>query len=171
MEEERVGAATYLGSPLTLVGTEITVGDQAPDFEVVTSELVPYSLKDGHGEVRVIASLASVDTPVCDLEIRRLSKAARELGNLRFVVVSADLPFAQARWLKAQGIDNATALSDHRELAFGRAFGVAIKELRILSRALFILDPNDRVSYVEYVKELADHPDYDALLGAIKRAA
>ena len=169
--EERFGAVTYLGNALTLLGSEIAVGDLAPDVEVITSDLTPYSLARGDGEVRLVATLASVDTPVCDLEIRRLSRAAKDLGDLRLIVVSADLPFAQARWLAAQGIDNATVLSDHRELAFGRAFGVAIKELRILSRAVFILDPYGRVSYVEYVRELADHPNYESLIGAIKRAA
>lgn len=168
---ERVGAATYLGNPLTLVGREVCVGDSAPDFQVITSDLTPYSMRDGHGDIRLVASIASVDTPVCDLEIRRLSEAAHNLPGLRLIVVSADLPFAQARWFNAEGIDNVTVLSDHRELSFGRAFGVAVKELRVLSRALFILDPGDRVSYVEYVRELADHPDYEAALRAVRQAA
>ncbi len=168
---ERVGATTYLGNPLTLVGEEIKAGDFAPDFQVITSELAPYSMKDGHGEMRLVASLASVDTPVCDLEIHRLSQAAGGVPGLKLIVVSADLPFAQARWFAAQGIDNVTVLSDHRELSFGRAFGVAVKELRVLSRALFILDPDDRIRYVEYVRELADHPDYESAFRAMRRAA
>ena len=168
---ERVGATTYLGNPLTLVGREISVGDSAPDFQVITSNLAPYSMQDGRGDMRLVASIASVDTPVCDLEIRRLSEAACNLPGLRLIVVSADLPFAQARWFNAQGIDNVTVLSDHRELSFGRAFGVAVKELRVLSRALFIVDPDDRVSYVEYVRELADHPNYEAALRAVRQAA
>lgn len=168
---ERFGAATFLGNPLTLVGREISVGDVAPEFEVITADLAPYSLENGHGHVRLLASIASVDTPVCDLEIRRLSRAVGELAGVQLIVVSADLPFAQKRWFDAQGIGNATVLSDHRELSFGRAFGVGVKELRVLSRALFVLDPDDRVRYVEYVRELAEHPNYDAALGAIKRAA
>lgn len=169
--QEREGAVTFFGNPLTLEGSEIKVGDRVPDCTLLRSDLSPYSMSDGISEVSLIASVPSLDTPVCDAEVRRLSEEVAKLCNVRVLTVSADLPFAQARWCGAQGIDNVTMLSDHRELAFGKAFGIAIKELRILGRALFVVDADGRVTHVEYVRELTEHPDYEAALSALKQAA
>ena len=169
--QEREGAATFLGNPLTLEGSEIKVGDRVPDCTVLKPDLSPFSMSEGTDDLTLIASVPSIDTPVCDAELRRLSGEAAKLGNVRVLAVSADLPFAQARWCGAQGIDNVTMLSDHHELAFGKAFGIAIKELRLLGRALFVVDADGRVTHVEYVRELTEHPDYEAALSALKRSA
>src|ERR1051326_3592781 len=163
---ERVGAAALFGQPLTLLGREIKVGESAQDFTVIRPDFRTYSLNDGRGELRLVASLPSLDTPVCDAEARRFSEEAAKLG-MTVLLVSADLPFAQTRWCAANGIDNVTMLSDHRDVSFGMAFGVAIKELRILSRALFVVAPEHRVRHAEYVTELSDHPDYDAALASL----
>ena len=165
------GTVTFLGNPLTLEGSEVKVGDRLPDVTLMKPDLTAYSLSEGTGQVTLIASVPSVDTPVCDAEIRRLSQEASRLGNVRVLAVSADLPFAQARWCGARGIDNVTMLSDHRDLAFGKALGIAIKELRLLGRALFVLDAQGRVTYAEYVRELTEHPDYEVALRDLKRAA
>lgn len=168
--EERLGATTFVANPLTLMGSEIGVGDTAADFDVLTPALETYSLEDGRGEVRLVAAVPSLDTPVCDSEVLRLSEEAQTLGNVRVLVVSADLPFAQERWRRERGVDNVTVLSDHRALSFGTAFGIAIKELRLLGRAIFVIDPENRVRYVEYVRELTEHPDYEAALDAVRAA-
>ncbi|MDQ4145015.1 MAG: thiol peroxidase [Actinomycetota bacterium] len=169
--KQREGAATFLGNPLTLEGSEVKVGDRIPDITLMKPDLTTYSLSEGMGEARLIASVPSIDTPVCDAEIRRLSEEVAKLDNVRILAVSADLPFAQARWCAAQGLDKVTMLSDHRELAFGKALGISIKELRLLGRAIFVLDPEGRVTHVEYVRELTEHPDYEAAVSALKRAA
>jgi thiol peroxidase len=169
--EERLGATTFVEEPLTLIGREIEVGDTAADFGVLTPALETYSLDDGRGEVRLVAAVPSLDTPVCDSEILRLSQEAQTLENIRVLVVSADLPFAQERWRRERGVDNATFLSDHRDLSFGKAFGIAIKELRLLGRAIFVIDPENRVRYVQYVRELTEHPDYEAALDAAREVS
>ncbi len=169
--EERFGASTFLHEPLTLVGSEVNVGDIPAGFEALTPGLETYSLEDGEGIVRLVAAVPSLDTPVCDAEICRLSKEVEGRDDIRMVVVSADLPFAQERWRRERGIDNATFLSDHRDLSFGRAFGIAVKELRLLGRGIFVLDPENRVTYAEYVRELTDHPNYEAAVGALRDAA
>jgi thiol peroxidase len=165
------GTVTFLGNPLTLEGSEVKVGDRLPDITLIKPDLTPYSLSEGTGQVTLIASVPSLDTPVCDAEVRRLSQEASRLDNVRVLAVSADLPFAQARWCGAQGIDNVTMLSDHRDLDFGKAFGISIKELRLLARALFVIDAQGRVTHVEYVRELTEHPDYEAAVSALRRAA
>lgn len=169
--QERYGGTTFAETPLTLIGREIEVGDTAADFEVLTTGLERYSRDDGKGEVRLVAAVPSLDTPVCQAEILRLSQEAKALENVRVLVVSADLPFAQERWRTEHGVDNATFLSDHRDLSFGKAFGLAIKEFRLLGRAIFVIDPEDRVRYVEYVRELTEHPDYRAALAAVKEVS
>ena len=169
--EERYGATTFVEKPLTLLGREVAVGDRATDFDVLTTGLERYSLDDGRGEARLVAVVPSLDTPVCDSEVLRLTQEAQTLEDLRVVVVSADLPFAQERWRRERGVDNATFLSDHQDLSFGRAFGIAIKELRLLGRAIFVLDGENRVRYVEYVRELTEHPDYGAAMDAAREVA
>ncbi len=169
--EERYGAATFVEQPLTLVGRKIAIGDIATDFGVLTTGLERYSLDDGRGQARLVVVVPSLDTPVCNSEVIRLAEEAQTLENLRVLVVSADLPFAQERWRRERGVDNATFLSDHRDLSFGQAFGIAIKELRLLGRAIFVLDGENRVRYVEYVRELTEHPDYEAAMDAAREVA
>ncbi len=166
--QERPGATTFVAEPLTLIGREVEVGESCPDFDVLTPALEAYSLDDGRGEVRLVAAVPSLDTPVCNSEVLRLSQEAQALEHVRVLVVSADLPFAQERWRRERGVDDATFLSDHQDLSFGKAFGIAIKELRLLGRAIFVIDRENRVRYVEYVRELTDHPDYEAALDAAR---
>jgi thioredoxin-dependent peroxiredoxin len=168
---ERQGATTLKGNPLTLIGPELRPGDQAPDFEVVDKTLQPVSLKSTAGSVRVFSVVPSLDTPVCDAQTKRFNDAASSNPSIKMYTVSMDLPFAQSRWCGAFGVDNVTMLSDHRGGSFGESYGTLIKELRIESRAIFVVDKDDKLVHVEYVKEVADHPDYEAALQAAKKAA
>lgn len=171
MATERQGAITFKGNPMTLLGPEIKVGDKAPDFTALAAGLAPYSLNDGTGKIRLISVVPSIDTGVCDAQTRRFNEEAAKLDNAEVLTVSVDLPFAQARWCGAAGIENVKMLSDHRDLSFGQAFGVAIKELRLLARAIFVLDADNTVTYVEYVSEATNHPDYEKAIAAVKETA
>jgi thiol peroxidase len=158
------------GNPLTLVGPELQAGDHAPDFSVVDGTLSPVNLeKTGHS-VRIISVVPSLDTPVCDLQTKRFNEEAAKLPGVDIITVSMDLPFAQKRWCGAFGVDRIKMLSDHRSGSFGESYGTLIKDLRIESRAIFVLDTDNIIRYVEYVKEVADHPNYDAALAAAKVA-
>ena len=160
---------TFKGSPLHLVGTLPAVGQKAPDFTLLANDLTPYGLKDFAGKTLVIATVPSLDTPVCDTEIRRFNKEAAALADtLRILAVSCDLPFAQARWCGAAGISAVQSLSDHRDISFGQNYGVLIKELRLLARAIFIIDSLGIVRYVQLVPEMTSEPEYDAALAAAK---
>lgn len=166
---ERSGAITFQGNPLTLLGTEVKAGQKAPDFEVLDNGLAPVKLSSFAGKVVVISSVPSLDTPVCDLETRRFNDEAGELGgDVAILTVSMDLPFAQKRWCGAAGVTHVKTLSDHRDAAFGMAYGVLIKELRLLARAVFVVDKAGTLRYVELVKEVTHEPDYDAALNAVK---
>jgi len=167
---ERAGATTLRGNPYTLIGPELKTGDQAPDFHVVDNSLKPVSLNDTGSQVRIISVIPSLDTPVCDAQTKRFNEEAGKLSNVSIITVSMDLPFAQKRWCGAFGVDNVKMLSDHVDGSFGSNYGTLIKELRIESRAIFVLDPGNRIRHVEYVKEVADHPDYEAALSAAKKA-
>ena len=167
---ERPGAVTFKGSPLTLVGAEVRIGQPAPDFTATDTNLAPVSLSSLRGKVVVIASVPSLDTPVCDLETRRFNQEAAALGpGVQILTLSMDLPFAQKRWCGAAGIDKVRTLSDHRDAAFGIAYGVLIKGLRLLARAVFVVDREGVVRYVQLVKELATEPDYEAVLAEVKK--
>tara|TARA_B100000029_G_scaffold516818_1_gene635155 strand:+ start:521 stop:1039 length:519 start_codon:yes stop_codon:yes gene_type:complete len=169
MENERVGAITLLGNELTLVGSELKVGDPAPDFSVLGTDLTSVSLSNYGGKVKVICLVLSLDTPVCDTEIRRFNESATALGKtVDVLVVSVDLPAAQKRWCGAAGVSNVTVLSDHKDTSLGKAYGALIKELRLLSRAVFVIDTTDTVRYVEYLKEVSKEPDYEAALDAVR---
>ena len=167
---ERAGATTMKGNPLTLIGPELQAGDHAPDFSVVDGTLSAVNLeKTGHN-VRIISVVPSLDTPVCDLQTKRFNEEAAQMPGVDIVTVSMDLPFAQKRWCGAFGVDRIKMLSDHRSGSFGEAYGTLIKDLRIESRAIFVLDKDNLIRHVEYVKEVADHPNYDAALAAAKAA-
>ena len=167
---ERPDAVTFKGTPLTLVGSEVTVGEPAPDFTALDNDLSPVSLSSFKGKVCVISSVPSLDTPVCDAETRRFNQEADRLGDSVVVLtVSADLPFAQKRWCAAAGVERVKTISDHRELAFGHAYGVVVKELRLLARAVFVVDTDGVLRYTQLVREIADEPDYDAVLSEVKK--
>ncbi len=166
---ERNDVIKMKGNPLTLTGNEVKVGDTAPDFEVLDGGLKPVRFSDFKGKVVVIVSVPSLDTPVCDLETKRFNKEAANLGDdVVILTVSMDLPFAQARWCGASGVDKVTVLSDYRDASFGNAFGVLIKELRLLARTIFVIDKEGKVRYVQYVEETTSEPDYDEVLKAIR---
>jgi len=168
--KERAGAVTMKGNPLTLLGPEVREGQKAPDFTALATDLSPVSLASFRGKVVVLASVPSLDTSVCDLETRRFNQEASGLGpEVRILVVSMDLPFAQKRWCGAAGVENVKTLSDHRDAAFGLAYGVLIKELRLLARAVFVVDAEGVVRYTQLVRELATEPDYAAVLAAVRK--
>jgi thiol peroxidase len=172
MAEERKGAVTMRGNPLTLVGPELKPGQKAPGFTVVGKGLAPATLDQFKGKVKVITTVPSLDTPVCDTEIRRFNEEAAKLpGDVQVLTISMDLPFAQARWCGAAGVDKVTPLSDWQHAEFGEKYGALIKELHLLARAVFVVDKNDNVTHVEYVKEVANQPDYEAALSAARKAA
>jgi len=167
---ERPGVITMKGNPLTLVGQEVHVGDQAPDFEVLANDLSPFKLSSLKGKVVIICSVPSLDTPTCDIETRWFNEEAAKMGpNVVILTISMDLPFAQKRWCGAAGVDRVTTYSDHREAAFGQAYGVLIKELRLLARAVFVVDQTGTLQYLQVVKELANEPDYGEVLQAVSR--
>jgi len=167
--EDRNGVVTLRGSPVTLLGPEIKVGEKAPNFRLLTTDMKEVELSQSRGEVRLLSVVTSLDTPVCDLQTQRFEEEASKLKDVVIYTVSMDLPFAQARYCGAHNIKNLQTLSDHREASFGTAYGVLMKELRLLSRAIFIIDRDDTVRYVEYVEEVTHHPDYDRALEALQK--
>jgi len=167
--EERDGIVTMKGNPITLMGTELQVGDKAPDFVAIDNDLNPVSFDSFRGKVCIVSSVPSLDTPVCDMETRRFNDEAGRLGDdVEILTISMDLPFAQKRWCGAAGVDRVQTLSDHRDAAFGQAYGVLIKGLRLLARAVFVVDKEGTIRYIELVKEIASEPDYDSVLTAVK---
>ncbi|MEK3890392.1 thiol peroxidase [Bacillus sp. FSL K6-3431] len=165
-----MASVTFKGNPITLIGNEATVGESAPDFTVLANDLSEVKLSDNKGTVRLISVVPSVDTGVCALQTKRFNDEIGNLGNVSVYTISADLPFAQARWAKENGLNDAKIFSDHRDLSFGEAYGVVMKELRLLARSVFVIDSEDKVVYAEYVAEGTDHPDYDKALEAAKQA-
>lgn len=161
---------TFHDDPVTLLGTEVSVGDVAPNFTVLSNDLQEKSLADYTGKIKLISVVPSLDTGVCAQQTKRFNEEADKLDNVHVLTISMDLPFAQTRWCSAEGVTNIDILSDHRTADFGTKYGVLIEELRLLTRAIFVVDANDKVPYVEYVSEVTDHPDYDAALEAAKKA-
>ena len=171
MDTERKGVTAFKGNPLTVIGNEVKVGQKAPEFTALAGDLSPVTLASSKGKTRLIISVPSLDTPVCDAETRRFNEEAAKMSGVEVLVISMDLPFAQGRFCQAAGIKNLKTLSDHRDASFGKAYGTLIKELRLEARAIFIVDANDKVQYVEYVPEVTSHPNYDAALNALKQGA
>ena len=159
MIEERTGVITFQGNPLTLLGKGVSVGETAPEFCVLANDLTPRTLADYKGKVLVISVVPS---------LRFNTEAAKLSANVRILTISCDLPFAQTRWCGAAGVDAVETLSDHRDLSFGTAYGVAIKELRLLSRAVFVICVNGVIAYEQIVKEVTHDVDFEAALGAVK---
>lgn len=167
---ERQGLVTFKGNPLTLVGNEVKVGDSAPDFMAFANDLSPVSLYSYKGKPIIISSVPSLDTPICDMSTRRFNEEAVNQGdNVAILTVSMDLPFAQARWCGAAGVKNVVTLSDYKDASFGTQYGLLIKELRLLARAVFVIDKNGKIQYLELVPEIAQEPNYDSALEALKK--
>lgn len=167
MSQER--AVAFKGNPITLVGPQLKAGDRAPDFNLNKNLLESVSLKDYAGKVKLISVVPSIDTGVCDAQTRRFNEEASGLGEQVVVLtVSADLPFAQSRWCAAAGVDRVVMLSDYKDNSFGKTYGVFIKEFHLDMRAIFVVDANDNITYVEVLNEMTEHPDYDAAINAVK---
>ncbi|HTL46517.1 MAG TPA: thiol peroxidase [Verrucomicrobiae bacterium] len=172
MSQERKGAITFKGNPMTLVGPQLKVGDKAPDFKVVANDLTEATLASTKGKTRLISVVPSLDTPVCDLQTKRFNEEASKLpANVAVLTISMDLPFAQKRWCGASSATKVQTLSDWRGASFGTAYGALIKELHLLTRAVFIVGADDKIQYVEYVPEVTQHPNYDAALNSLKSGA
>ena len=164
---QKTGTVTMKGNPLTLTGEKTNVGEGARNFQVLDNALKPVMLTDYQNKVLIIAAVPSLDTDVCSIETKRFNKEAQSLSNkIEVLTISMDLPFAQKRWVEEYKAENVTALSDHKDASFGRAFGVLIDELRLLARAVFVLDSDYVVRYVQIVDEVTDEPDYDAAIKA-----
>ncbi|MFA5516926.1 MAG: thiol peroxidase [Desulfuromonadales bacterium] len=167
---EKAAAVKFKGNPMTLLGEDILVGSQAPEFQVVTNDLKPVTLRDSAGKVRLITVVPSLDTGVCDTMTRTFNQKAAALPeSVVAYTISLDLPFAQKRWCGNAGIEKVQTLSDYQDRAFGLAYGVLIKELKLLARAVFVIDQKGMVAYREIVPEVTDEPDYDAALAAVKK--
>ncbi|OPA81130.1 lipid hydroperoxide peroxidase [Paenibacillus selenitireducens] len=167
MAQERTVA--FKGNPITLIGPELKAGDKAPDFTLNKNLLEEVSLNDYAGKIKLISVVPSLDTGVCDAQTRRFNEEASKLGeNVVILTVSADLPFAQARWCGAAGIDKVITLSDYKSNSFGEAYGVLIKEFRLDMRAVFVLDANDTITYVQVLEEMTEHPNYEGAIAAVQ---
>jgi thiol peroxidase len=168
--QERPNAVTLRGKPLTLVGPELQVGDKAPDFRLMNTDLQPVTLKDFAGKIRIISSVPSLDTDVCSRETQKFNQLAAQMGDdVVILTVSMDLPFAQKRWCGAHGVDRVVTLSDYLDHSFGFNYGVRIKELGLLARVVFIVDRDGVIRYIQRVPEIAQEPDYDDVLRALAR--
>jgi thioredoxin-dependent peroxiredoxin len=168
---ERTGVTTFQGRPVTLLGTEVAVGDAAPDFTVLANDFTPITLASTGSGVRILSVVPSLDTEVCDLQTRRFHEEAAGLEGVTVLTVSVDLPFAQRRWCGIAGLTGVRTGSDHRDLSFGLAYGAVVAEFRLLARSVFVVDSRDRVVHVEYVPELGQHPRYEAAIRAAADAA
>ena len=167
-DNEHGGLITFQGNPMTLLGKRVKVGDAAPDFTVVKNDMSPGKLSDYKGKKVLISVVPSLDTGVCDLQTKRFNTEASKLPNVQILTISMDLPFAQARWCGAAGVENLLTMSDYKDADFGMKYGLLIKELRLLTRAVVVVDENGKIAYLEIVPEVTNHPNYDAALAAVK---
>jgi thioredoxin-dependent peroxiredoxin len=168
---ERPGATTLQGNPMTLIGPELKVGDTAPDFSMVDGSLKAVTLAGTGASTRIFSVVPSLDTPVCDAQTKRFNEESVKLPGVEIYTVSMDLPFAQKRFCNSFAVDHIKMLSDHKDGSFGKAYGTLIKELRIHSRAIFVVGPDNKIKYVEYVPEVGSHPNYEAVLAAVTDGA
>lgn len=171
MDKNSERSTVLMGRPFSLVGPELKAGDAAPDFEVMDSTLKTVKLADTGNGVRIFSVVPSLDTPVCDAQTKRFEDEAAELGGVGIFTISTDLPFAQKRWCGTFGISRVAMLSDHKDTSFGERYGTLISDMRIESRAIFVVDGSNTIRYVEYVKEVGSHPNYEAALEAARSAA
>jgi len=169
--QERLGVITFKGNPLTLLGPEIKVGDTAPAFKLLNNSLQEVTLDQFKGKTLILSVAPSLDTPVCSMQTHKFNKAIGTLpSGIEVLTITADLPFAQARFCGAENIQIKT-LSDHRDLAFGNAYGTHIKELRLEARSVFVVGKDGKVKYAQIVKEVTEEPDYEKALSAAKANA
>jgi len=171
MAQVRSGAVTLKGGPVDLVGPELKAGDTAPDFKLQADDLSDVTLAGSSGKTRIIASVPSLDTPVCHEETKRFNEEAAKLAGVEVLCVSTDLPFGQKRWCGAENVNNVKCLSDHRDVSFGASYGVLVSGGpldRVLARAIFVVGPDNTLRHVQYVGEITEHPDYEAALAAAK---
>jgi thiol peroxidase len=171
MPELRKAAVQWKGTPTDVVGPELKAGDIAPtDFAVTAIDMKNVAGRDLAGKPRILCALPSLDTSVCDVEMKRFNQEAANLPGVKVYVLSLDLPFAQKRWCGATGSDRIEALSDFKERSFGPAYGVFAPAKGLFVRAVFVIGKDDKLRYVEYVKEVASEPDYGAVLQAARSA-
>lgn len=159
---------TFRGEKVTLVGKRVQVGEVVPDFSLMTRELTHQGLADFAGKKKVISVVPSIDTGICSVQTRTFNKALSDRDDTVVITISEDLPFAQARWCGAAGIDKVVTLSDYKSNSFGQAYGVLIKEFQLDMRSIFVLDANNKITYVEYLTEMSEHPNYEAAIQAVK---
>ena len=164
---DRNNIITFKGGPLTLVGPELKVGDNAPDFTAVDAGLKPVKLSDFKGQTVIISSVPSLDTPTCEIQTKKFNEQAAGL-NAKILTVSLDLPFAQKRFCDANKIGNVTVLSDYKDHDFANKYGLMIKELGLITRAVLVIGKNNKISYMEIVKEVTQEPNYKAALEQVK---
>ncbi|WP_342610366.1 thiol peroxidase [Staphylococcus hsinchuensis] len=158
---------TFKQEPVTLLGSPVKVGDTAPDFTVLANDLSEVNLSKYDGKKKLISVVPSIDTGVCDQQTRKFNQEASQEDGV-VLTISVDLPFAQKRWCASNGLDNVITLSDHKDLSFGKSYGVIMEELRFLARSVFVLDENNKLVYTEVVPEGTDFPDFEAALNAYK---
>ena len=167
---ERAGIITVQGNPLTLLGNEVKIGDKAPDFEVTDNDMAPVTFASFRGKTCIIASVPSLETNTCDLETRRFNDEAGKLGpDVTILTISMDLPFTQKRWCGAAGVDKVQTLSDYKDASFGSAYGVLVKETKLLARTIFVVDREGTVRYIQIVPDISQEPDYNSVLDAVKK--
>ncbi|WP_392565905.1 thiol peroxidase [Utexia brackfieldae] len=166
--EKRTGEVTMKGNPITLLGKKLKVGDKAPDFTVQDLDFSAVKLSDFSGKIVIINAVPSVDTSVCSAQLHRFNSEAAKFTNVAILSVSADLPFALSRYCAADGIDAIKVTSDHKDLDFGLKYGLVIEALRLLSRAVFVINQQGKIVYLEYVDEVSHEPDYTRVLNAVK---
>ena len=168
--KERAGIVTMRKNPLTLLGDEVNAGERAPDFIALDPNLTPVKFSSFLGKICILSSVPSLDTPVCDMETRKFNEEASKLGDkIQVLTISMDLPFAQKRWCGAAGVNKIQTLSDYKDAQFGLAYGVLIKELRLLARAVFLVDQKGILQYIQLVKEIANEPNYEEIWSALKK--
>ena len=166
-----MASVTFKGNPVNLVGTEVKVGQTAPDFKAQKTDMSDYTLGSSSEKTRIILSVPSLDTPVCDSETRQFNREAAKIPNVEIICISMDLPFAQKRWCEAANVNKVVTVSDHREGSFARNYGVMISGGpldRLTARAVFVVGPDNKVKYAEYVKDIAEQPNYEAVIAAVK---
>jgi thiol peroxidase len=166
---ERKGVVTFKGGPLTLVGPELKVGQKAPDAVLTANDLSAVQVSSFMGKNVILSCVPSLDTPVCDIQTRKFNEKAGQMGgDVVVLTVSMDLPFAQKRWCGAAGIDHVKTLSDYKGAQFATAYGLLIKELHLVARAVIVLDKKQTLQYIQIVPEVSTEPDYDKVLQAVK---
>lgn len=169
--EEHIGAFMWGDQPMTVIGRRLSVGEKAPEFTVLANDFSEVHLRDSAGKVRLISVVPSLDTSICDAQTRRFNEEAAKAGpDVVILTISADHPISQKRWCGATGVDQVQVLSDYMEMDFGEAYGTWIKERRLEQRAIFVVDDNDMITYVEYVPVIGQHPDYEKALEAVSKA-